>query len=189
MIFAVQCPSETRYPILDLAIRWFVLLHSKHACRFSGGAWKEMEKQQKNVPISLRQDIGGGGFWFRLASPLWPARHGWTLVGIARRISETRNTSRWPLDSGRTYRIQGQYMDNHIGYLYIQSELYWNIAHEFYRLLVNTKISSFWAIFGKFGSVHGIISDSQTKNRRKIKIFKIGSIGFFKIKMTNHKPN
>ena len=90
--FAVRCPSETRDSILDLAIRWFVLLHSKHDCRFNGGAWKEMEKQQKKVPISLPQDIGGGGFWFRLASPLWPARHGWTLVGIARRISEAKPT-------------------------------------------------------------------------------------------------
>ena len=79
-------------------------------------------------------------------------------------------------------------LDNHIGYLYIQSELYWSIAPGVYRLLVNTQISSFWAIFGNFGSVHWIFSDSRTKNRRKIKIFKIGSIGFWNIIITNHKP-
>ena len=60
-------------------------------------------------------------------------------------------------------------LDNHIGYLYIQSELNWSIAHGgVYRLLVNTQISSFWAILGNFGSVRGIFSDSRTKNRRKI---------------------
>ena len=79
-------------------------------------------------------------------------------------------------------------LDNHIGYLYIQSELYWSIAPGVYRLLVNTQISSFWAIFGNFGSVHGIFSDSRTKNRWKIKIFKICSIGFLIIIITNHKP-
>ena len=79
-------------------------------------------------------------------------------------------------------------LDNHIGYLYIQSELNWSIAHGVYRLLVNTQISSFWAILGNFGSVRGIFSDSRTKNRRKIKIFKIGSIGFLNIIITNHKP-
>ncbi len=79
-------------------------------------------------------------------------------------------------------------LDNHIGYLYMQSELYWSIAPGVYRLLVNTQISSFWAIFGNFGSVHGIFSDSRTKNRWKIKIFKICSIGFLIIIITNHKP-
>ena len=79
-------------------------------------------------------------------------------------------------------------LDNHIGYLYIQSELYWSIAPGVYRLLVNTQISRFWAIFGNFGSVHGIFSDLRTKNRWKIKIFKICSIGFLIIIITNHKP-
>ena len=78
-------------------------------------------------------------------------------------------------------------LDNHIGYLYIQFELYWSIAPRVYRLLVNTQISSFWAILGNFGSLRGIFSDSRTKNRRKIKIFKIGSIGFLNIIITNHK--
>ena len=70
----------------------------------------------------------------------------------------------------------------------IQSELYWSIAPGVYRLLVNTQISSFWAIFGNFGSVHGIFSDSRTKNRWKIKIFQIRSIEFLIIIITNHKP-
>ena len=34
-------------------------------------------------------------------------------------------------------------LDNHIGYLYIQSELYWSNAHGVYRLLVNTKFPAF----------------------------------------------
>ena len=79
-------------------------------------------------------------------------------------------------------------LDNHIGYLYIQSELNWSIAHGVYRLLVSTKISSFWAILGNFGEIHGIFNDSRTKNRRKFKIFKICSIGFLNIIITNHKP-
>ena len=79
-------------------------------------------------------------------------------------------------------------LDNHIGYLYMQSELYWSIAPGVYRLLVSTQIFSFWAIFGHFGSVHEIFSDSRTKNRWKIKIFQIRSIGFLIIIITNHKP-
>ena len=84
-------------------------------------------------------------------------------------------------------RLNGA-LDNHIGYLYIQSELYWSIAPGVYRLLVSTKMFSFWAIFGHFGSVHEIFSDSRTKNRWKIKIFQIRSIGFLIIIITNHKP-
>ena len=34
-------------------------------------------------------------------------------------------------------------LDNHIGYLYIQFELYWSIAHGVYRLLVSTKFLAF----------------------------------------------
>ena len=40
-------------------------------------------------------------------------------------------------------------LDNHIGYLYIQFELYWSIAHGVYRLLVNTKFLA----FGPFSAI------------------------------------